>query len=284
MSAPGPEVLAFLDAVKEHPEDDTPRLVLADWLEERGDPRGEFLRVHCRLAASPWGDPHGEDLARRKRELLAAHADDWTAPLAPYILDRHFRRGLLWVHTTARKLLGPGLSGGDPAFQAAWAWVEALTVRDLGDVPPETFASYPLLAGVARLLLRGNRLGPRGAAALAASPYLGRLFQLELASCGIGAEGALALARAASLPRLCELDLGSNDLGDEGAAALAGSRLLGQLRLLDLSYNGIGDRGARALADSPSLAPSLHLTLRMHNIGRAAGKALRRRFGDRVVL
>ena len=41
---PGPEVLAFLADCKENPMDDTPRLVLADWLEEQGDPRGEFLR------------------------------------------------------------------------------------------------------------------------------------------------------------------------------------------------------------------------------------------------
>jgi uncharacterized protein (TIGR02996 family) len=33
---------ALLQAVLASPDDDTPRLVYADWLEERGDPRGEF--------------------------------------------------------------------------------------------------------------------------------------------------------------------------------------------------------------------------------------------------
>lgn len=32
-----PEVLAFLQDIKEHPEDDTPRLILADWLQDYGD-------------------------------------------------------------------------------------------------------------------------------------------------------------------------------------------------------------------------------------------------------
>ena len=31
---------AFLADIRDHPDDDTPRLIYADWLEERGDPRG----------------------------------------------------------------------------------------------------------------------------------------------------------------------------------------------------------------------------------------------------
>ncbi len=45
---------AFLQAIIETPADDTPRLVYADWLEERGQPgdaeRAEFIRVQCELA------------------------------------------------------------------------------------------------------------------------------------------------------------------------------------------------------------------------------------------
>lgn len=36
---------AFLQAMQENPEDNTLRLVFADWLEERGDPRGELIRL-----------------------------------------------------------------------------------------------------------------------------------------------------------------------------------------------------------------------------------------------
>ncbi len=38
------EEQAFLRAILERPDDDAPKLIYADWLEERGDPRGEFLR------------------------------------------------------------------------------------------------------------------------------------------------------------------------------------------------------------------------------------------------
>jgi len=36
---------AFVAAIVNAPDDATARLVYADWLEERGDPRAEFLRL-----------------------------------------------------------------------------------------------------------------------------------------------------------------------------------------------------------------------------------------------
>jgi uncharacterized protein (TIGR02996 family) len=39
----------FLKAIADDPLDDTNRQVYADWLLERGDPRGEFLRLHCEI-------------------------------------------------------------------------------------------------------------------------------------------------------------------------------------------------------------------------------------------
>jgi uncharacterized protein (TIGR02996 family) len=45
------EVRAFLQEAKAHPEDDAPRLVLADRLDEHGDAdRAAFIRIQCRLA------------------------------------------------------------------------------------------------------------------------------------------------------------------------------------------------------------------------------------------
>jgi uncharacterized protein (TIGR02996 family) len=41
---------AFLAGILAHPEDDAPRLLYADWLDERADPRGEFIRVQVSLA------------------------------------------------------------------------------------------------------------------------------------------------------------------------------------------------------------------------------------------
>lgn len=73
---------ALLAAVLERPEDDIPRLVLADWLEENGEPeRGEFVRVQIELAAMgdcpAWCDPADETCERRiaeRRERLLWNA------------------------------------------------------------------------------------------------------------------------------------------------------------------------------------------------------------------
>jgi uncharacterized protein (TIGR02996 family) len=44
---------SLLDAVLENPDDDLPRLVYADWLDENGDPkRAEFIRAQIAMAAS----------------------------------------------------------------------------------------------------------------------------------------------------------------------------------------------------------------------------------------
>src|SRR5437763_2811178 len=51
---PRPELIALLDAVKDHPDDDTPRLVLADWLDEQDNEldseRAAFIRADVAAA------------------------------------------------------------------------------------------------------------------------------------------------------------------------------------------------------------------------------------------
>ena len=64
---------AFLQAIIECPDDDAPRLIYADWLDERGDPRGEFIRVQCALAGMDEYDPRRWDLERRQWTILDAH-------------------------------------------------------------------------------------------------------------------------------------------------------------------------------------------------------------------
>jgi uncharacterized protein (TIGR02996 family) len=49
-----PDEDGFLHAIKANTDDDTARLVYADWLDDRDDPRGDFVRLHLALrAASP---------------------------------------------------------------------------------------------------------------------------------------------------------------------------------------------------------------------------------------
>ena len=80
----------LLAAVYAHPEDDGPRLVLADHLQERGDPRGEFIALQCQ--------PEAQRAASHKRigELLRKHGKAWLGELAPFITSEvTFSRGFL---------------------------------------------------------------------------------------------------------------------------------------------------------------------------------------------
>lgn len=78
---------ALLEAIRNEPEDDTPRLVLADWYAENGqEDRGEFVRIQIELAASAkrmdsvrpanFLREHKttHDLQRREQSLCAAGA------------------------------------------------------------------------------------------------------------------------------------------------------------------------------------------------------------------
>lgn len=67
---------AFIAAILEAPCDDSIRLVYADWLEERGDPRAEFLRVELALLNRP-SSVDRDTLTARRRELVKAFAPEW---------------------------------------------------------------------------------------------------------------------------------------------------------------------------------------------------------------
>lgn len=52
------EYAQLLATIKEHPEDDAPRWIAADWLEENGHPeRGQFIRAHLKYERSLWCAP-----------------------------------------------------------------------------------------------------------------------------------------------------------------------------------------------------------------------------------
>jgi uncharacterized protein (TIGR02996 family) len=87
---------AILADVIENPDDDAPRLVYADWCEDRGDAeRAELIRAQLRLARMAEGDPEREGLERRERELLDEHATAWAEPLRGLAAEVGYCRGFV---------------------------------------------------------------------------------------------------------------------------------------------------------------------------------------------
>lgn len=100
----------FIQTIIASPDDDAPRLVYADWLEEQGDPRGEFIRIQCELAKMPEDDPRRWDLELRQGRLLRWYGWQWWyMPFDPTSVRPSFYRGFVEEITVSILpfLLGP---------------------------------------------------------------------------------------------------------------------------------------------------------------------------------
>jgi uncharacterized protein (TIGR02996 family) len=247
-----PVVLAFLRDIKAHPGDDTPRLILADWLEEHGDPvraaRGEFLRLQTRAVPAP--------AREREKELLGRYEKLWLGPLANLARTWSWHRGLLHLEIQAAVLLD---DPGGLARSETFAWVEGVTFRDLTSELVARLIAAPWLGWLNTLDLGYNAVGNEGTANLAASPYLTDLRSLWLRRNHIGDRGAAALAVAPGLTNLEVLSLVDNDIRGDGARALAISPHLSHLTLLNLAGNRIGGQALAALERAARAHPRLWL-------------------------
>jgi uncharacterized protein (TIGR02996 family) len=254
----------FLRAILENPDDDAPRLIYADWLDENGEPeRAEFIRVQCSLAlVRQTASPVSSVLASREQELRERNEAQWI-PKVPVLgrgLCVGFRRGFVEeVRAEARAFV----AGADRLFQLA-------PVRQVrlywGDDPPyerarlmQTIASLPYLARLQSLDLSDGFIGSDGVQALAVCEYLDRLESLDLQGGHVGERGVRALVEAPWFANLTFLDLSNNDINAGAAHALAvGLDALdraGRLRLrqLPLRGNPLRTAGTRVIRASPAL-------------------------------
>src|SRR5262245_9077323 len=78
----------FLRAILDDVNDGARRLVFADWLEERGDPRCEWLRIDCQLARLGPKDRGRKELEARKEQLWGSHRESLIAWERAFALAR----------------------------------------------------------------------------------------------------------------------------------------------------------------------------------------------------
>lgn len=273
---------AFVREILEHPDDDAPRLIYADWLEERGDPRGEFIRVQCELARLPRAADRRRPLETRENKLLLAHAGEWRAELLelPDIVWGLLARGFMSsVHTPDGKKFA---AQAERVFAAAP--VEAIRFIQLNATELRRLMRSDHAWRLRGLNLSHAGLGNRAIEELAAEPSLGRLTGLNLQSLNLSAAAARALAASPHAASLLSLDLSYNAIGNAGVQALATSLHLASLTELILHHNRISAIGVRALAESPYLRHLELLDLRHNDIVAPGPRILTQRFGDRVLL
>jgi uncharacterized protein (TIGR02996 family) len=168
-AAPRRELADLLQSIHDVPGDDARRLVYADALLERGDPRGELIALQCRGLAAPATRSAGDRAGRRReKQLLDTHGKTWLGELAPVVMAGYrFERGFLsacrvdstrvdrirrvighpaW--STVRELDGSALIGLHPIMRSLRVFTfhpnRARRDEELGD------AWHELLQGTAR--------------------------------------------------------------------------------------------------------------------------------------
>lgn len=248
---------AFLADIRSAPDDDTPRLIYADWLEENGSDdaeraRGQFIRLQCRAFSVAyhfsWTD------AKLQNEGMRLLAE------CPHL-------------TSCRELEieKPGCDNdglGHLARSKTLATVETLTLEGSTYGGPTS-----------------TRLSAGGIVTLLESAAMPRLRSLGLCGgmWGSGYNALTQLYACAALARIKSLNLSSNYFTDTAARELAGCKHLRNLRSLDLGIHELTDAGVLALLGSPHLANLEYLSLYdgvIKSFGPVTMGRLRERFAE----
>jgi|SRR5579883_180539 len=216
---------ALLAAIIAHADEDTPRLIYADWLEEHEAPiQAEFIRLQCRLASCSAADPNYPDLLERYAEVVARFQ-----PLAKYTVPElppgfkfyndlthdheNFRRGFL--HTVHGSWVDGNWVPSDEQVEQIHTGLSQLitttTARQLSLINTNrehltrilTAPGIDAITGLDLHLAYQNEEAAELLAVLAASPCVRGLARLSL----VGYTTGLAPLAATKFPRLQHLGL-----------------------------------------------------------------------------
>jgi uncharacterized protein (TIGR02996 family) len=279
----------FLATIIATPDDDVPRLVFADWLEEHGDAdRAEFIRLQCAIARD--GARPGE--RERADALQAANRKRWKVQGIPG--RQLFRRGFVeYLHIAADDLLryADHIGRSAPVTHLRLSAASDRTVRLLRidwigrlrsleihneAIGPQLrhFIHSGVFTELKSLSLRNNRLWSDYIAILGGlAEHLPKLERIDLGGNPIGDEGLAHLAATPSLAGLRDLILPSDGIDEEyritevGIEALVQSQSPSRLRTLVLTDQRIGDRGFIRLVESPIVRDLAILDVTRNGIG-----------------
>jgi uncharacterized protein (TIGR02996 family) len=238
---------AFLDAIAEAPEDDTNRLIFADWLADQDDPHnrrlGELVHIQTELVRGVAEFEPRTELNRRERELVPYGQETSLLQAVPrrqgLTLRAQFDRGLTHLTVHAQKMLTQ--REGDVA-----RWFDQSLV----------------------MWVRPERMG-RHVAEVFRAPWCRQAAALDLSAArDSDAVFAALIANAENFPRLRHLNLADVQLEDAAALRLAISGLLPQLISLDLRNNRLSVVGVRALLDASASTPLRCLEVHGNDLGR----------------
>jgi len=185
VTRPAADLAALLAECLANPDDDAPRLVYADALLERADPRGELIQLQLRAEQAP---PPEADV-KRAAAIQRKHEKAWLGDLTRITKLRVFRRGFL-----DECMLLQGAAAEPAIWKAAAADPRLATVRTLhkGSASEDLYRSF-VLSPAARSLRRA--MVPSLAMLEALTSARRPLDGIQL-SCGLHGKALAALDRA----------------------------------------------------------------------------------------
>jgi uncharacterized protein (TIGR02996 family) len=285
----------FWHSILEAWEDDTPRLIYADWLDDHDRAeRAEIIRAQCAAARLPKDDPRRTELDQRARDLLIQLLGDWAEEEACLYFERGFyARAHVHVPRFLRyagqyETLGPI---GEIMLNLP-SWDELISPLEEGEVPPEVryggveefanLAECPAIANWRRLVFGwgGDYLDPACFAVLIKSPHLHALRSLSVYTTLAENDGLIAVASAPALGGLRELHLGnffsysSQGTADAGTQALANSPYLTRLEKLSFSVHRVRDEIGAELVGTRNFAALRSLQFHTDGLGDATVEAI----------
>jgi uncharacterized protein (TIGR02996 family) len=259
-------------ALAADPDDVGTHMAYADYLQEQGDPRGEFIQLQLALDDRSKPPDHTEPQRRRMLELLRHHQREWLGGLAA-VLDTdppgtvYFRRG--WLDSVHIPFLNIQLTRAlvhSPQVRLLWRlaideckWERTGGKPGADDLP--RYQAYPATYVLARSpfltnlrILRMGRLedNPAGASTryhsgphlLEMLPRLLRLEELSLSAHDLESDKLFATPLPLTLRILRVNHLRTTD----HALSLLRSGLLKQLKALQLNNAGLTDVAAGNIA------------------------------------
>jgi len=242
---------ALLRAIAANPEEDTPRLMFADYLDELGDAssaaRAEFIRLRVRLARLPHDHPELESTRCRIDELLWKWDFIWRKEM-----PAGFKALSGYRHAFAYRAAAVASAIAGAADDPRTLFIEELELTvDVSPFRLRELVKQPFFAELKSLIVQSELpIGWSGARAIAEGEFP-KLERLVLARQSIGNIGLRALCDSWGFPRLRELDISSNDITDDGMTALLRSGLNARLRHVRYWGN--------------DLTPTVQDRLRQHN-------------------
>jgi uncharacterized protein (TIGR02996 family) len=297
-----PQREAFLQAIRENPDDDATHLIYADWLDENDEPaRAEFIRAQCEKAHLPRWHRRWRVLAWREKVLLARHEHTWRAelPEIPGVAWGAFERG--FVHEVTVQLAKTLSDRAEEILQAApvrWACVadgfenckplpflSGLRIKSCGndlDGSPDVVFGSPLLSTLKVLDLTGSNMEGEQFAALGRSPHLANLTTLHLDDSYMGNDNLQPLVESKQFRNLTTLSMVGNSAGyhedarirQSDVALLARSANLSRLTSLNLSCNELDTPSFCMLVESPHLSGLRELNLTRNKLTGVGIEAL----------